>query len=216
MPVTSIDLNIEPGQKVTIQPVSWQSFAAILDELGNKRTSRIAYAKGILEIMSPLPEHERTKVLLADVVKAILKHQKQQWEPLGSTTFKREGMKVGVEPDDCFYIQNYQAVIGKKRVDLTQLPPPDLALETDVTSQTQLDAYEGLGVPELWIYDRNNLAIYLLVEGKYTESLNSPLFPGLDLKLLIPQYMQRAQVVGVSRALAEFEYFLQELPIDSP
>ncbi len=90
MVMSAIALQLEPGQKITLQPVSWQRFEEILGQLDNKRSSRIAYAKGILEIMSPLPEHERTKVILADMVKILLKVQKRAWEPLGSTTFKRE------------------------------------------------------------------------------------------------------------------------------
>jgi hypothetical protein len=34
-------------------------------------------------------------------------------------------------PDDCFYIQNYQVMIGKQRLDLTVDPVPDLAIEID-------------------------------------------------------------------------------------
>lgn len=100
MRTTSIRLQLEPGQKATLQPVSWERFEEILLELGEKRISRIAYANGILEIMAPLPEHERSKVLLADLVKTLLKVQKRAWEALGSTTFKRPGMTAGIEPDD--------------------------------------------------------------------------------------------------------------------
>ena len=124
MLATSINLQLEPGQKVTLQPVSWEGFEEILTQLGEFRTSRIAYSNEILEIMAPLPEHERSKVLLADLVKVLLKIQKQAWEPFGSSTFKRRGMSAGIEPDDCFYIQNYQAVIGKQRIDLDIDPPP--------------------------------------------------------------------------------------------
>lgn len=208
MPITSIRLQLEPGEKITLQPLSWQRFEAILSELGEKRSSRIAYANGILEIMAPLPEHERTKVLLADLVKILLKFQKRAWEPLGSTTFKREGMVAGIEPDDCFYIQNYQAVIGKSGLDLTQDPPPDLALETDVTSKTELAAYEALSVPELWIYAGDKLTVNVLVANKYIESQTSPTFPDIAVVEIFPQYMQRAKIVGVSQALEEFESFI--------
>jgi Uma2 family endonuclease len=159
--------------------------------------------------MAPLPEHERSKVLLADIVKTLLKVQKRAWEPLGSTTFKRKGMKAGVEPDDCFYIQNYKAVIGKNRLDLTVDPPPDLALETDLTSKTELDAYEALGVLELWIYSGGKLKINLLREGKYVESQTSSTFPGVAVIEIIPRFMQRAREVGVSQALEEFEVFIK-------
>jgi len=210
MLATSINLQLEPGQKVTLQPVSWEGFEEILTQLGEFRTSRIAYSNEILEIMAPLPEHERSKVLLADLVKILLKIQKQAWEPFGSSTFKRRGMSAGIEPDDCFYIKNYQAVIGKQRIDLDIDPPPDLALETDVTSKTEVDAYEALAVPELWVYSKGELKINLLQEGKYIESQDSLIFPNLKLKDIIPRFMQRSLVVGVSQTLEEFEAFVRE------
>jgi Uma2 family endonuclease len=105
---TAISLRLEPGQTVTLQPVPWQRFEQILVELGESRSSRIAYFNGTLEIMTPLPEHERSKVLIGDLVKTLLKLQKRSWESLGSTTFKREGMSAGIEPDNCFYIENYR------------------------------------------------------------------------------------------------------------
>lgn len=215
MPTAAISLYLAPGQKATLQPVSWEGFEEILSKLGERRSARIAYADGILEIAAPLPEHERAKVLLADLVKIILKAQKQQWEPLGSNTFKREEMKAGVEPDDCFYIQNYKAVIGKERLDLTVDPPPDLALETDVTSKTELNAYEALGVPELWIYEQGKLKINLLQAGKYVESETSPTFPNLEIIQIIPQFMQRAKEVGVSQTVEEFEVFIKGDRTDS-
>ena len=210
MATTSISVQLEPGQKVTLQPVSWEGFEEILAELGERRSSRIAYANGILEIMAPLPEHERSKVLLADLVKTLLKVQKRAWEPLGSTTFKRKDMKAGIEPDDCFYIQNYKAVIGKNRLDLTVDPPPDLALETDLTSKTEVDAYEALGVPELWIYESSKLKINVLREGRYIESQTSLIFPGVAVMEIIARFMLRAREVAVSQVLEEFEVFIRE------
>jgi len=158
--------------------------------------------------MAPLPEHERSKILLADLVKALLKAQKRRWEPLGSTTFKREAMAVVIEPDECFYIQNYQAVIGKERLDLNVDPPPDLAIETDVTSKTSVNAYVALGVPELWIYEGGKLKINVLRASEYVMSENSTIFPDFAVAEIIPRFMRRAREVGVSQALSEFEAFI--------
>lgn len=206
---TCINLQLEPGQRVTLQPVSWTRFEEILTDLEQKRSSRIAYAHQILEIMAPLPEHEKSKVLLADLVKLLLKIEKRAWEPLGSTTFKRKSMEAGIEPDDCFYIQNYKAVIGKNRIDLTQDSPPDLALETDITSKTELDAYQALGVPELWIYSGGKLKINILQNGKYIKFQISAVFPQIPVIEIIPQFMQRGNEVGVSQTLEEFEEFIK-------
>lgn len=199
-PVSQIHLS--PGSLVTIPNVSWQEFESILQELGEKRSARIAYSKNTLQIMVPLPEHERPKDLISDIVKTLLKMTGKRYEPFGSTTFKRENT-AGVEPDACFYIQNYQQMIGRRRLQ-PEDPPPDLAIETDVTSKTTLDAYEAIAVPELWIYDSGKLTIYLLRDGKYINSDSSPTFPNIPLTQIIPATVERAWVVGSLQALEEF------------
>lgn len=145
-------MQLAPGSAVTIPDVSWEEFESILQEMGEKRSARVAYSKGTLEIMVPLPEHERPKDLISDLVKILLKRTGRRYDPFGSTTFKRQNT-AGVEPDACFYIQNYQRMIGRRRLEPDD-PPPDLAIETDVTSKTTFDAYEAIAVPELWIYDK--------------------------------------------------------------
>ncbi|MCL1463626.1 Uma2 family endonuclease [Argonema galeatum] len=200
-PVSQIKL--EPGSVVTISNVSWLEFESILQELGEKRSTRIAYSKGTLQIMVPLPEHEIPKDLISDIVKTLLKAVGIRYQPFGSTTFKREGV-AGVEPDACFYIENYQIMIGRRRLEPGD-PPPDLAIETDVTSKTTLNAYEAIAVPELWVYDRGKLTIYLLRDGKYIKSDTSPNFPDIAIAQIIPPVVERAWQVGNYQALEEFE-----------
>ncbi len=105
-------------------------------------------------------------------------------------------MRAGIEPDDCFYIQNAQRMVGKKRLDLAIDPPPDLAIEIDVTSKTQISAYLALQVPELWCYSGGKLAIHRYQDGQYLPVQDSPTFRGfgldLDLPTLLPQYLARA------------------------
>lgn len=97
-------LDVKPGQRVLLRNISWGEFEQILDELGNSRASRLAYYKGILEIIVPLAEHERGKEIIGDLIKILLEEQAIEFAPLGSTTFKRRDMASGVEPDACFYI----------------------------------------------------------------------------------------------------------------
>lgn len=196
-------MQLAPGSAATIPNVSWDEFESILQELGQKRTSRIAYSQGTLEIMVPLPEHEKPKDLISDIVKILLKRTGRNYEPFGSTTFKRENT-AGVEPDACFYIQNYQQMIGRRRLQPDD-PPPDLAIETDVTSKTTLNAYQAIAVPELWIFDSGKLTIYLLTEGQYLKSATSPTFPDVPLTQIIPTVVERAWQVGTVQALNEFE-----------
>ncbi len=202
-PIHKIRLNI--GSSITIPNLSWLEFENILEELGEKRNLRLAYSYKCLEIMSPSPEHERIKILISDLVKIILRVQGKSWEALGSTTLKNKMMQAGIEPDECFYIENYQAVIGKDRLDLEQDPPPDLAIESDVTSVTETTAYQSLGIPELWVYSKGKLIIYVLQEKEYQESSFSPNFPNLTILEAIPKVIERAKIVGSSKALGEFE-----------
>jgi Uma2 family endonuclease len=206
-PVSQLEL--APGSIATLKDVTWQEFEEILAELGERRNSRIAYSAGKLEIMVPLPEHERAKIVIADLVKAILRSQRRNWEPLGSTTFKREET-AGIEPDECFYIQNQQAVIGKDRIDLTVDPPPDLAIESDVTSKTRTQAYLAIKVPEIWIYVSGKLKINLLQGDRYIEFETSPTFPNLAIREIIPKAIERAKQIGTSQALLEFEDWLSQ------
>lgn len=198
-PVSQIQLS--PGSAVTIPNVSWQEFESILLELGEKRSARIAYSNGTLEIMVPLPEHEIPKDLISDIIKILLKAAGKRYQPFASTTFKR-GNTAGVEPDACFYIQNYQRMIGRRRLQPDD-PPPDLAIETDVTSKTTIDAYAAIGVPEVWVYDSGSLTIYLLKDGNYVKSATSPSFPELPIVQIVPTAVERAWQVGNVQALEE-------------
>jgi Uma2 family endonuclease len=201
-PISAFEL--APGSMVTLRQVSWSEFESLLADLGDIRPTRIAYSQETFEIMAPLPKHERAIVLIVDLVKTLLRIQQRPWESLRSTTFRREGI-AGVEPDDCFYIQNYRAVIGKDRIDLSTDPPPDLAIESDLTSRTRLSAYLALQVPKLWIFSADRLRIYCLNGGQYSESTSSPTFPTLDVAQVIPYFVERANDIGTSAALQEFE-----------
>ncbi|HEY9707308.1 MAG TPA: Uma2 family endonuclease [Oculatellaceae cyanobacterium] len=204
-------LDIPPGQRVRLHDVSWQEFEAILEELGEHRAARLAYSQETLEIRMPLPEHEVDKELIGDMVKILLEELEIDCECFGSTTFKRESKKGGIEPDQCFYIQNHQVMRGKRRVDLTVDPPPDLAIEIDVTSKTQLEAYEILQVPELWRYETNQLQINVLQEGKYVASPSSAIFSGLPIIELITEFVVQSVTLGRSPTLRAFRNRVRQL-----
>ena len=189
-------LKIQPGQQLLVEDVNWQQFESILAELGERRASRLSYSNGRLEIMVPLAEHEKAKEIIGDMVKILLEARQIAFESLGSTTLKNERMSQAVEPDTCFYIQNQAAVIGKNRLDMSVDPPPDLAIEIDLTSRTQLDNYKILGVPELWRYARRGLQINVLQAEQYIESDVSPTFPNIPIVELVNQYTQQSQVAG--------------------
>ena len=201
---------VKPGQQLLLQDISWSDFESILEDLGEHRSSRISYSNGVMEIIVPLPEHEKHKEVIGDLVKILLEKLEIDFEGLGSTTFKNVPMAQAVEADTCFYIKNYRAVIGKDRLDLTIDPPPDLAIEIDITNRTRLDNYLLLKVPELWRYTRTGLQIYLLQGDRYTESLTSPNFPGIPIVELIETYVKQAQVEGRSKAIRTLRAWIEQ------
>lgn len=203
-------IQVPPGQRVLLKDVTWQEFKTILEDLGEHRAARIAYDRGILEIMAPLPEHEYDKEIISDLVKALLEELDIEFRCLGSTTFKNQAMAQGIEPDQCFYIQNESKIRGKKRLDLTVDPPPDLALEVDITSRTHPNIYQALKVPELWRFNKGKLQINILQNGTYVESqesLNFPIFPLIEV---IPQYLEQSTTAGRNATLKAFRLWVRQ------
>jgi len=198
VPIKAIELN--PSSVITINNLKWQDFETILNELGEKRRLRLNYYRGKLEIMSPLAIHEHPHRIIADLVKTILNQQERDWEDFGSTTFKRPEI-ARVEPDTCLYIQNAALVQGCTQMDLDIYPPPDLAIESDVTSKTTLEIYGAIGVPEVWIYTKKQLQIFTFQQGDYQLAENSLIFPHLPLTNMIPSLVQEAIQEGTSKML---------------
>lgn len=204
-------LSVPPGQRLVIKDVNWQEFEAILKEFGDRRVARIAYHRGIFEIRMPSPEHEVDKELIGDMVKILLEELEIDCECFGSTTFKSQMMESGIEPDQCFYIKNHEPMRGKRRVDLSVDPPPDLAIEVDVTSKTQLDAYAALGVAELWRFEKSRLQICVLEAGELTSSNISPTFPALPIADLISGFVAQSLTEGRSPTLRAFRSRVRQL-----
>jgi Uma2 family endonuclease len=203
-------IQVPPGQRVLLKDVTWQELETILEDLGEHRAARIAYDRGILEIMAPLPEHEDDKEIISDLVKALLEELDIEFRCLGSTTFKNQAMAQGIEPDQCFYIQNESKIRGKKRLDLTIDSPPDLALEVDITSRTHSNIYQALKVPQLWRFEKGNLQINILQDGIYVESQQSLNFPRFALIEVIPQYLQQSTTAGRNATLKAFRLWVRQ------
>ena len=202
---------VPPGQTIVLKDIDWSDFEAILEDLGEHRSSRIAYDRGILSIMSPLPEHEVNKVLIGDLLKVLLEELELDFWSLGSTTFKNKIMLQGIEPDDCFYIKNESLIRGKNRIDLVIDPPPDLAIEVEVTSRSNLSIYAKLGVSELWRFEKNKLKIDILQDGVYVNSDFSSIFADIPLLDIIPEYLAKAKANGRNKTIKEFRQFINQI-----
>ena len=208
---TPVEQQTTPENRVVLKGVSWSTFKALLADVGDDRTWRIAYDRGVLEIRMPLEEHEEPKRLIESFVEAIVDELEIELRSLGSLTLEREDLTRAVEPDSCFYIQNESLVRGRN-INLPNDPPPDLAIESDYTnSSVNKDAiYAALGVPELWRYRRQSLQVYQLVEGKYEMCDRSLAFPFLPVAE-IPSLIEQSRTIGQRSAVRLFRQRIREL-----
>ena len=181
----------QPAERIQLTGISWPTYEALLAEMSNRRI-RLTYNRGTLEIIVPSAEHERYKKIIGCFVETLAEESEVGIEPLGSTTFQRPELS-GAEPDECFYIQNLNAVKGKKRIDLNQNPPPDLVVEIDITSSSKIrfPVYAELGVPEVWVYDGESFSINVLRDKEYVPSERSLAFPNVPV-LEISRFLQQA------------------------
>jgi len=213
LPTISEDIiSLDPGDELILRFRTWEDYEALLKLREDKAGLRIRYNSKTQEIriMSPLPRHAKNADLLADFVKVLLRLVGKDWDAFTPVTLKRINQQ-GIEPDYCFYIDNRDRILGKERIDLETDPPPDLAIEIDLTRTTKPEDYQAISPGELWIYRQNQLLIYHFDFQQYQESLISRLFPNYDLKTLIPQYIDRGWQIGSSVALREFEEELRSL-----
>lgn len=214
--ITQDVIDLSPGDELILRFRTWQDYEDLLARRSDKAGLRIRYnsATQEIKIMSPLPGHGKNADLLADLVKALLRHQRKDWEAFTPITLKRLNQQ-GIEPDYCFYIQNRERILGLQRIDLEVDPAPDLVIEIDLTSTTRLEDYQAIAASELWIYRRSELLIYQFDKQQYQESQISIQFPNIDVKSLLPRYVDRGWQVGTSVALREFESFLNTQALES-
>ncbi len=196
---------------VVLEGVSWQTFKALLADIGDSRASRIAYDRGILEIRMPLQQHEVPKGLLESFIEAIADELEIEAMKLGALLLEREDLTRAVEPDSCFYIQN-EPIVRSKNIQLPDDPPPDVVIESDYTSSSlnKFSIYAALGVPELWRYRQKTLEVYHLVGEKYELSATSIAFPFLPIAE-VPSFIEQAKTIGQRAAVRLFRDRIQEV-----
>jgi Uma2 family endonuclease len=208
--ITHDRIDLAAGDEIILRYRDWHDYETLLARRQDNAGLRIRYDSTTqqIRVMSPLPGHGKNADLIADFVKVLLKKQGKDWEAFTPITLKRLNLQ-GVEPDYCFYIQNRDAILGHERIDLEIDPPPDLAIEIDMTSTTRAEDYKSIGVRELWIYRRNELLIFCFDGQEYQETQRSLQFPDFDIKSLVPSYIDRGWQLGSSVAIKAFEALLE-------
>ena len=166
------------GQRFLLQGLSWESYEELLKLLGDQRV-RLTYDRGSLELMSPSYRHESSSRLLGRFVEVLTEEFDLDMSSAGSTTFRRQDADRGLEADEGFYIASEPLIRGKSAIDLETDPPPDLAIEADITrsSLDRMSIYAALKVPEVWRYDGSSLTVHHLgSDGRYRPADRSSSF----------------------------------------
>lgn len=205
------DKQIVVERLVVLESVSWQTFKALLKDIGDSRASRVAYDRGILEIRMPLQQHEVPKSLLESFIEAIADELEIEAMKLGALLLEREDLSRAVEPDSCFYIQN-ESIVRSKNIQLPDDPPPDLVIESDYTSSSlnKFGIYASIGVPEIWRYRQQALEVYHLVGENYESSATSIAFPFLPIAE-VPIFIEQAKTIGQRAVVRLFRKRIQEV-----
>lgn len=182
--------------QVVLHGVSWETYERLLIEHEGSSGTRFTYDQGELEIMVLSPKHEALKHTLALLVEVIAEESNIDVYGLGSTTFRREDLARGFEPDACFYIEHAELMRDKDEIDLTADPPPDLVIEIDIThpSLDKFPIFAAVGVPEIWRYDGATLTIFTLHRDRHLRSATSAVLPATTGQMLT-QFMTESKTL---------------------
>lgn len=202
--ITPERIDLPPGAIVKLLG-NWQDYQRMVLLLGDRSIPRIKYRPGEIWLMAPLPEHGRDAGLLADIAKVLLDSLDQKYDSFTPITMSLPEFS-GIEPDYCFYIENWQQVQGKRRIDWLNDPPPDLAIEIDVTSYTDINDYLPYKVPEVWLLRNKQLLIYRLQSETYVLG-ESKYFA--NVVEIVQQCLQIASEQTTSEAIKWLRNFLE-------
>jgi Uma2 family endonuclease len=192
--------------------ISWEMYEQLLEVFAEHSVPRMTYYKGTLELMTPLPEHERYSWTLGRLIVTLSEELGMEIMGLKSTTWRSQPQAVGKEADECFYIQNEPLMRGKLKIDLTVDPPPDLAIEIDTTHSSidKMQIYFELKVPEVWQWKNRNLIINIWTNTGYIESQKSLAFDSIPIKELA-KFMQPDSEKGENARMREFRLWVRSI-----
>jgi Uma2 family endonuclease len=197
--ISAEKLQVPAGAVLRI-PATWQEYQQLAQQRGDGSIPRIKYRRGEVLLMASMAAHGRAASLLGLFVATLLDHDGREYDAFTPITMTVPE-ESGLEPDYCFYIDNWLAVSGKQQIDWQQDPPPDLVIEVDVTSYSDVADYLPYQVPEVWLWKNQSLKIYQLEAGDYELKSQSRFFPSLDLADLLKTVVQEAYARNSSFAI---------------
>ncbi|HEY9619497.1 MAG TPA: Uma2 family endonuclease [Crinalium sp.] len=212
--------SLQTENRVVLPDVSWQQFEKLLQELGSDRTARLTYDRGKLEMMTPLPEHDRCTKLIESLILVLVDELHLTIETVAPILLQAADRGRVTELNAGYYFDASPVLMGKNAVDLAQGEPPELAIEISLTKSSldKFRIYADLGIPELWRYStkagddvlKGNLQMYRLQDQQYVESASSAVFPFLPAQRVL-QFIDQSDKVGLVQALDVLRHWTREM-----
>lgn len=198
------------GAKLELPDIDWDEYENLLSQMDMLPGYRLSYDCGRLTVVSPNRKHEFYKLFFGRIAQVIAEELKVNVEATGATTLRRKSLGQGIEPDESYYVGNANTVIDHLEFDLSVDPPPDVAIEIDITSDSldKLPVYAALGVPEFWRYDGEAVRFYQLAGENYEPIQISLAFPILTAEDLT-QCLKQCKTEGQTAAAAAFRQMLR-------
>lgn len=198
---------------VIFHNATWDDYEELLAQVGEASGLRISFNDGILKVMTLSAEHEKYVCFIDRLISTLSLRLRINILFFGSATMKKRKKTKGNEPDASFYIQTAAIIGNRMQLDFTVDPPPDVVVEIDIhhDSRDNYPIYAALGVPEIWRYDGQEMAILCLQETDYTSTETSQALPMLTGQVLT-EYLRRMQQDGEFNAILAFDEWLQAFP----
>jgi Uma2 family endonuclease len=187
---------------VVLRHVSWDTYERLLADDEERRSPRISYDRGEMELVTPSMPHDEAAVAITMIVTIVAANLGIPIRSAATTTFRRKDMERGFEADASFYIQSEARIRRQREVDLLVDPPPDVVLELEMSRSAfdKLRLFAGMGIPEVWRCDGERVTIYLLSGERYREATTSAALPALTSEVL-------SRFLALSRTMVSHEWF---------
>jgi Uma2 family endonuclease len=175
---------LEAERRLVVRGARWEDYVTLVDSLHERSPLRVAFDGKDLEIMTKSRDHERFSSYAHHFIVAVAQAQGLGVEPFGETTWRKPGIKRGLEADQWYFfdaakrerivrIERGEKLKGIRGRDLRGFPSPDLAVEIDI-SPSEVDRpgiYAALRVVEIWRFDGFQAVIERLMQGGRYEAV---------------------------------------------
>jgi hypothetical protein len=90
--MATVEKNVLWGERrLVLSGISWQLYERLRDNAENRHI-RMAYDEGMLELMSPSPDHEAIRILIGKMIAAFTEELGVPLRSLGSTTWRSKDL----------------------------------------------------------------------------------------------------------------------------